>query len=156
MEFNPSKCKMLIVTNQIKSVQHFYNMDDVYLGNVTQEKYLGVIIHRKRSWKPHVSNVVAKANAARYFLQRNLSTCSRDVKLESYKTCVRPIVEYASTVWDPNGKNLQCKAESVQRKAARWITNDLRRCSSPTKMLEERGLKKLQERKFIAKTENAS
>ena len=156
MKFNPSKCKMLMVTNQIKPVQHFYKMDDVYLGNVTQEKYLRVIIHRKLPWKPHVSNVVAKANAARYFLQRNLSTCSRDVKLESYKTCVRPIVEYASTVWDPNGKNLQCKAESVQRKAARWITNDLRRCSSPTKMLEERGLKKLQERKFIAKTENAS
>ena len=123
MEFNPSKCKMLIVTNQIKSVQHFYNMDDVYLGNVTQEKYLGVIIHRKLSWKPHVSNVVAKANAARYFLQRNLSACSRDVKLESYKTYVRPIVEYASTV-------LQYKAESVQRKAARWITNDLIRCEN--------------------------
>ena len=123
MEFNPSKCKMLIVTNQIKPVQHFYKMDDVYLGNVTQEKYLGVIIHRKLSWKPHVSNVVAKANAARYFLQRNLSACSRDVKLESYKTYVRPIVEYASTV-------LQYKAESVQRKAARWITNDLIRCEN--------------------------
>ena len=93
-------------------------MHGIYLENVTQEKYLGVILHRKLSWKPHVSSVVAKANSTRYFLQQNLSTCSRDVKLKSYKTYVRPIVEYASTVWDPNSKDLQCKAESVQRKTA--------------------------------------
>ena len=100
-----------------------------------------MILHRKLPWKPHVSNVVAKANSTRYFLQQNLSTCSRDVKRKSYKDHVRPIVEYASAVWDPNSKDLQCRVESVQRKAARWITNDWRRCSRPTKMLEELGLK---------------
>ena len=93
---------MLIVTNKIKPVQHCYKMHDIYLENVTQEKYLRVILHRKLSWKPHVSSVVAKANLTRYFLQQNLSTCSRNVKLKSYKTYARPIVEYASTVWDPN------------------------------------------------------
>ena len=124
MEFNPSKCKVLIVINKLKPFQHCYKMLGIYLGNVTQEKYLVVILHRKLSWKPHVSNVVAKVNSSRYFLQRNLSTCSRDVKLESYKTYARPIVEYTSTVWDPNSKDLQCKVEKVQCKAARWITND--------------------------------
>ena len=104
-------------------------MHGIYLENVTQEKYLGVILHRKLSWKPHVSNVVAKANLTRYFLQRNLSTCSRDVKLKSYKTYVRPIVECASTVWDLNSKDLQCKVESVQCKAVFWITkNALQKC----------------------------
>ena len=76
----------------------------------------------------------AKVNSTRYFLQQNISTCSRDVKLKSYKTYIRSIVEYASVVWNPNSKDLQCKVESVQRKAARWITNNWRRCSSPTKM----------------------
>ena len=126
-------------------------MRGIYLENVTQEKYLGVILHRKLSLKPHGSNVVAKANSTRYFLQRNLSTCSRDVKLKSYKTHVRPIVECASTFWDPNSKDLQCKVESVQRKAACWVTNDWRRSSSPTEMLDEVELKKLQERRSIAK-----
>ena len=80
----------------------------------------------------------AKADSNRYFLQQNLSTCSRDVK--SYQTYIRPIVEYTSTVWDPNSKDLQCKVESVQRKAACWITNYWRRFSIPTKMLEDLGL----------------
>ena len=39
MEFNPSKCKMLIVTNKLKPVQHCYKMHGIYLENVTQEKY---------------------------------------------------------------------------------------------------------------------
>ena len=98
MESNPSKCKMLMATSKIKSVQHCYKMHCIYLENVTQEKNLGVILHRKLSLKRHVSNVVAQANSTTYFLQRNLSTCSRDVKLKSYKTYVKPIVEYASTV----------------------------------------------------------
>ena len=127
-------------------------MHGIYLENATQEKYLGVILHKKLFWKPHVSNVVAKANLTRYFSQLNLSTCSRDVKLKSYKTNIRPIVEYASTVWGPNSKDLHCKVESVQRKVARWITNDWRRSCSPTKMLEELGLKKLQERRSIVKS----
>ena len=84
MEFKPNKCKVLIITNKIKPVQHCYKMHGIYLENVTQEKYLGVIIHRKLFWKPHVSNVVAKANSTRYFLQQNLPTCSRDVKLTNW------------------------------------------------------------------------
>ena len=69
MEFNP---------NKIKPVQHCYKIHGIYLENVVQEKYPGAILHRKLSWKPHVSNVVAKAKA-RYFLQQNLSTCSRNL-----------------------------------------------------------------------------
>ena len=48
-------------------------------------------------------------------------------------------------------KDLQRRVESVQRKAARWICNDWRRTSSPTKMLDELHLKTLQERRTIAK-----
>ena len=83
MKFNPVKCKVLIVTNKIKPFQHCYKIHGIYLENVAQEKYLGVILHRKFSWKPHLSNVVGKANSTRYYLQRNLLTCSRDVKLKS-------------------------------------------------------------------------
>ena len=40
-------------------------------------------------------NVATKANSTRCFLQQNLSTFSSYQKLKSYKTYVRPIVEYA-------------------------------------------------------------
>ena len=62
MEFNPDKFMVTAVTNKIKAVQHFYKMHGIYLQNVGQEEYFGVILHRKRSGKSHVSNIVAKAN----------------------------------------------------------------------------------------------
>ena len=65
IEFSPIKCKVFIVTKKIKPVQHCYKMHGICLENATQKKYLGVILHRKLSWKRHVSNVVAKANSTR-------------------------------------------------------------------------------------------
>ena len=64
-----------------------------------------MILYRKFSWKPHSSNVVTKAYSTRYFLQRNLSTWFRNVKLKSYKTAL-----------DPNSNDLEKRVESVQRR----------------------------------------
>ena len=41
-------------------------MNGFYLENVVQEKYLGVILLKKLSWKSNVSNVTATANSTRY------------------------------------------------------------------------------------------
>ena len=48
-----------------------------------------------------------------------------ETKLQCYKTFIRPIVEYSSSLWDPVVNNqLTKQTESVQGKAARWITNN--------------------------------
>ena len=41
------------------------------------------------------------------FLRRNLFSCPQDVKEAAYKSLMRPIIEYGSSVWDPhcNGLN---------------------------------------------------
>jgi hypothetical protein len=48
---------------------------------------------------------------------------------------VRPLLEYACTVWDPfTNVNIQ-KLESVQRRSAWFVINDYRQTSSLTSML---------------------
>ena len=106
MEFSSSKFKVLTVTNKVKPVCHRHKMQGIYSENVVLKKYLRVILHIKISWKSHISNVVAKGNSNRQFFQGSLSTCFRNVKLKSYKTYVRPIVEYASSIWGPSSKDL--------------------------------------------------
>ena len=67
--------------------------------------YLGVSITNDLCWNTHVGNICTKANRTLGFLRPNISSCPRDVKEMAYKGLVRPILEYASPVWDPSGKN---------------------------------------------------
>ena len=69
------------------------------------------------------------------FIKRNLSKCNSKVKSDAYTTLVRPILEYATQVWDPHQQNLIYKLEMVQGRAARWVQSDYSFKSSVTTML---------------------
>ena len=71
-------------------------------------------------------------------MQRSLRTCNRE--LQCYKTYFRPIIEYASPVWDTNNKNVIEKVEIVQRKADRFILNDCNKDSGVSKMIKKLNL----------------
>jgi hypothetical protein len=47
-----------------------------------------------------------------------------EVKLQAYKGLIRPVLEYASTAWDPHQSYLQEKLQKVQKRAARFITSN--------------------------------
>ena len=74
-----------------------YTIHNQVLEKVEYSKYLGVTISKNLSWKKHVENITTKATNT-IFLQRNLSFTDEETRLRCYKTYVRPIVEYASTV----------------------------------------------------------
>ena len=102
------------------------------------------------NWKYHIAIITAKAQNCRHFLQRNLTTCNKETKLQCYKSLVRPIIEYATTVWDPvNNNKLKNQLEMVQRKSARWICNKWQYSESPTLMIKELNLKTLEQRRKI-------
>ena len=104
------------------------------------------------SWKSHIQKIASKANNCRLFLQRNLRKCSAETKLRCYTTYVRPILEYAASVWDPvDNKLLTDILEKVQRKAVRWISNDWQHLSSPTEMMESLSLSTLFQRRQTSK-----
>ena len=97
-------------------------MEGTNLENVESIKYLGVTITSDLRWNTHVSNVCAKANRTLGFLRRNLYSCPQEVKEAAYKGLVRPVLDYGSSVWDPPGVVLQEELESVQKRAARFVT----------------------------------
>ena len=77
---------------------------------------------------------------------------------KAYKTIVRPGLEYASSITDPYlAKDIK-KLESVQRHAARFVTNNPRHKYNPetervsvTSLINELGWKPLQERRKDAR-----
>ena len=79
--------------------------------------------------------ISAKANSVRSLLQRNLVKCPPTIKSHCYNTFVRPILEYACTIWSPYHEQNIYKLEMVQRRAARFVMNDYNRTASVSKML---------------------
>ena len=127
MRFQPVKCNMMQLTSKrIKKINASYTFKRTDLENVESIKYLRVKITSDLSWNTHVSNVCTKANRTLGFLRRNLHSCPQEVKEAAYKGVVRPVLEYGSSVWVPQGVVLQEELESVQKRAARQEIIDMK------------------------------
>lgn len=151
MEFHPSKCQILRVTNKRNPVRATYRIHGHVLEEVSSAKYLGVNLDSKLTWNHHVHSTALKANGARAFLQRNLRKAPKHVKAACYTALVRPVMEYASSVWSPNSIKSTNELEMVQRRAARHTMSDFKRTTSVTPMLTELGWDTLAERRAKSK-----
>ena len=151
MEFHPSKCQLLRVTNKRRPMASIYNIRGHNLEVVDSAKYLGVTIHKSLRWNEHIDTITKKANATRAFIQRNLQHCPRSTKATCYTTLVRPLVEYACTVWDPHTANNIQKLEAVQPRSARFVMNIYSQTSSVTSMLDTLQWSSLEERRARCK-----
>jgi hypothetical protein len=137
MEFNPSKCQVVRISNKRNLYLSSYNIRGHVLEVTDSAKYLGVHIDSKLNFNTHVDAVTKKANSTRAFLSRNFSRCTRNIKAASYKTYIRPVVEYASIAWAPHAQRNIKKVEQVQRSSARYVTGNYDRTSSVTSMLDD-------------------
>ena len=132
MKFNPSKCSHLIISNKHHILHYNYHLCDQPIQRVSQAKYLGVTFDEHLNWKHHIASICNKANAAKSFLKRNVNYCPTNFKANCYKSFVRPILEYASTVWSPH---LQCDIQQLDKIQRSYVFNDYSWNSSVTNML---------------------
>ena len=146
MSFHSQKCQLLWITRKPSPIIAQYNIHGHVLEVADTAKYLGVTLHKHCAWSKHISQTAKKANNTRAFLQRNLRRAPTSVKKRAYETLVRPILEYASAVWDPHAESDIYRLEMVQRRYARYTCNDFGRTSSVTAMLRQIGWDTLQER----------
>ncbi|MCG8047766.1 MAG: reverse transcriptase family protein, partial [Candidatus Thiodiazotropha endolucinida] len=151
MRFHPDKCTKLTVTRKKTQVKAEYKLHDHIIASVSSAKYLGVTITDDLSWDTHIQNICNKANRTIGFLRRNLSIGAIAIKQQAYFSLVRPLVEYASTVWDPHTQVNIHRLEMVQRRAARYVTNRQRNKSSVGNMLHTLNWRTLQDRRKDAR-----
>ena len=137
MNFNPSKCYILTISPKKSYKPPTYKLCNQILKQVESHPYLGVEIDNKLRWDKHISNITTKANRVLGLIKRNLSRCPKEVKVTAYKTLVRPILDYASVVWDPHHQCDVDKVEAIQRRAARFCMADYSHESSVTDMLDD-------------------
>lgn len=81
------------------------------------------------------------------YLRRTIGKSTKEIRMLAYKIYVRPILEYASPVWEPHTSANIKKLERVQRKSIRFIYNAYRRNTSPSTLLESSDLEPLERRR---------
>ena len=101
MKFNPDKCKVMHVARSPSLVLSQYILHETVLETIDSSKYLRVTLSSDLSFNQYIDISIKKASDRLRFIKRNLYSASKDTKSVAYFALVRPIVEYASIIWDP-------------------------------------------------------
>ena len=123
---NSSKSKYMFFS--LKPQHSFDLFPSLYISNCLLErvysyKYLGLILTCSLSWSSHISSIKKRSKKILGLIYRHFYPhSSTPVLLSLYKTIVRPILEYASAVWDPHSSSLTASIESVQHFAVKLIS----------------------------------
>ena len=136
MIFRPDKCKLLSFTRSHSPTDFQYTLNNVNIQATDTHKYLGVHLSSDTKFNAHIDKIYHKANQKLGFLRRNLHSCTREIKHVAYDSLVRPGMEYCAGVWDPHNKTCINKLESVNTKAARFITNNHSREEGTTSQIK--------------------
>ena len=127
MVFKPSKCYVMNISNKHNISQFTYTIKDSPLTVTTTHTYLGVEIDNKMTWSAQCISAKKKAARTLGLIQRTLHAAPRACRETAYKVLVRPKLEYATTAWSPHTSGKVKLLESVQNKAARFVTREYRR-----------------------------
>ena len=137
MSFNLQKFEFLKITNKKYPIFSQYFIQNEIIREATHAKYLGVTIDQNLKWSERVKQITNKANSVHGFLRCNLYSCPMSTKINCYKAPVKPVLDYAATVWSPYSQKDIDMVEQVQRRAARFIFNNYSRLASVSEMLTD-------------------
>ena len=92
-----------------------------HLHNVTTYKYLGVDLEHTLSFDTMIDATYNKANRKLYSLKNIRPYITNSVASLIYKTCIRPMMEYADFLVDSCNKQNTSKLTRIQKRAVKII-----------------------------------
>ena len=118
---NERKTKYLKCTKKDSRIEDL-NINNLYIEQVQQYKYLGSIINDSNSIEEEIKERIALGTKAYYANQKFFKSrlVTKHSKLILYRTVIRPIVTYASETWVLKESTIQ-KLLVFERKILRRI-----------------------------------
>ena len=99
-----------------------YLIDGIILQDVAIHKDLGVTVDGQLSCQHHLNYIIAKANIRMGFVKRNTNDFTNLRTFTTlYCALVRPILEYAASIWNPKYDCNIRRLERVQIKFIKFI-----------------------------------
>ena len=134
LHHNPDKTTSTLFTPDPAeySTQLTLNIDNVVIPTVKNPKILGLTFDPKLTYNSHIRKTSDKARNTLKLLKALTSTKwgkQKETIVATYKAIIRPILEYASTIWSPIASTTGItKLQTIQNMALRIATG----CTSDT------------------------
>jgi hypothetical protein len=113
IDISQEKCQIIYIgKNNSKKDYHIFEKK---IQQVDCVRDLGVLIDPKLSFSQHINKVIKNAYFVMHRMLKILKTRVLKTLIFAYKTYIRPQLEYATEVWNPNKKDFIKKIERVQK-----------------------------------------
>ena len=110
------KCVVLNINSQkTQKTQRVFTLGGVPLRNVKEVTDLGLTYTNKMSFQPYIESKVKIAKARCNYILRAFASKDPIFLFKIFTIYVRPILEYATVIWNSLEKKLIRKVESVQK-----------------------------------------
>ena len=93
---HPDKCQVLTIGKQQTQISRKYILNESELVNMSEEKYLGVIIDNKLKFEDHIGEKVKRENTIFSLIQRSFVHLDFKLFKTIFISFVRPHHEYVS------------------------------------------------------------
>ncbi len=125
-------------------------LNDEPIKLVKSHKHLGITLNSSLTWTDHINSIRSKCNRLLGLLKRFKYRWSRTALETSYKSFIRPIIEYGDIIYDSCTKAESKLIESLQLEAARTVTG-AKRGTSHALLYSELGWQSLEKRRYVHK-----
>lgn len=110
-----STCKTFILHIGKHNTGVKYKIDNIILQETSSVRDLGIEINESLSFNSHINKIVKNAFYRSIQLLRTIHSTNPKIWSISFKSYVRPILEYGPEIWNPMTKILTNQIEKVQK-----------------------------------------
>ena len=122
IKFNPLKTEVMVISNIHNDYYIELSYDENILKIVENHKHLGSTISSNYKWSNHIDSIINPASKQISYLCKLKFQLPKHTLNKLYSTYIRPLLEYASEVWDDCNLSDTNRFEQVQLNAARIVT----------------------------------
>jgi hypothetical protein len=104
VKFNPNKIDIMIFSTRHLENNSIFDFNDISLSPVHMHKHLGIILSSDCKWAKHIDVLIERTSKQLNILRKLKYRLKRGYLEKIYLVFIRPILEYASKVWDNCGQ----------------------------------------------------
>ena len=115
LTIQPKKSEHIMFKRGDQPTQHTFkiNGDEIKKSNTVKD--LGIYISNNLNWESYLQHTKFRAERVAHIILRTFKTHNLYIYTRAFKTYIRPLLEYNTSVWSPHKKEDTKFIESVQR-----------------------------------------